>query len=64
MLCLMKSHNMAGIVDDSFVSPRASSKETMDQYDSLLKGWIFGSTSKNVLGAVIDLASAKDVWDK
>ncbi|KAI3709299.1 hypothetical protein L2E82_39059 [Cichorium intybus] len=36
----------------------------MDQYDSLLKGWIFGSASENVLGAVVDLISAKDVWDK
>ncbi|KAI3709298.1 hypothetical protein L2E82_39058 [Cichorium intybus] len=36
----------------------------MDQYDSLLKGWIFGSVSENVLGAVVDLISAKDVWDK
>nr|GEV06822.1 ankyrin repeat-containing domain, PGG domain protein [Tanacetum cinerariifolium] len=64
MLCLMKCHNMAGFVDDAYVSPRASSKEIMDQYDSLLKGWIFGSTSENVLGAIVDLASAKDVWEQ
>ncbi|GJX74216.1 hypothetical protein Tco_0312811 [Tanacetum coccineum] len=64
MLCLMKSHNMGGIVDKSLVSPRASNNETMDQYDSLLKGWIFGSASENVLDAVVDLVSAKDVWDK
>ncbi|GJY81709.1 hypothetical protein Tco_0494460 [Tanacetum coccineum] len=55
---------MGGIVDDSLVNPKTSSQETMDQYDSLLKGWIFGSASENVLGAVVDLASAKDVWDK
>ncbi|PWA43153.1 Ankyrin repeat-containing protein [Artemisia annua] len=64
MLCLMKSHNMAGIVDDAYESPSTSSKKIMDQYDSLLKGWIFGSASENVLGAVVDLASAKDVWDQ
>ncbi|PWA74942.1 ankyrin repeat-containing domain, PGG domain, Gag-polypeptide of LTR copia-type [Artemisia annua] len=65
MLCLMKSHNMAGIVDDAYKSPGASSEdEIMDQYDSLLKGWIFGSVSENVLGAIVDLASAKDAWDK
>ncbi|GKC22922.1 hypothetical protein Tco_1025072 [Tanacetum coccineum] len=64
MLCLMKSHNMGGIVDKSLVSPRASSEDIMRQYDSLLKGWIFGSASENVLGAVVDLDSAKDVWDK
>ncbi|XP_023733803.1 uncharacterized protein LOC111881632 [Lactuca sativa] len=64
MLCLMKSHNMVGLVDDSIVGPRASTNEIMDQYDTLLKGWIFGSVSQNVLGAVVDLISAKDVWDK
>ncbi|GKF02463.1 hypothetical protein Tco_0029386, partial [Tanacetum coccineum] len=64
MVCLMKSHNMGGIVDKSLVSPRASNNETMDQYDSLLKGWIFDSASENVLDAVVDLVSAKDVWDK
>lgn len=64
MLCLMKSHNMVGLVDDSVVGPRASTNEIMDQYDTLLKGWIFGSVSQNVLGAVVDLISAKDVWDK
>ncbi|PWA75603.1 ankyrin repeat-containing domain, PGG domain, Gag-polypeptide of LTR copia-type [Artemisia annua] len=64
MLCLMSTHNMRGIVDDAYVSPRASRKEIMYQYDSLLKGWIFGSVSENVLGTVIDLDSAKDVWNK
>nr|GEU65893.1 ankyrin repeat-containing domain, PGG domain, Gag-polypeptide of LTR copia-type [Tanacetum cinerariifolium] len=64
MLCLMQSHNMAGIVDSAFARPSASSKHIMDQYDSLLKGWIFGSVSENVLGAIIDLASARDVWDR
>ncbi|GKG28078.1 hypothetical protein Tco_0406405 [Tanacetum coccineum] len=64
MLCLMRTHNMGGIVDDAYVSPRASRKEIMDQYDSLLKGWIFGSASENVLGTVIDLDSAKDVWNR
>ncbi|GKF40872.1 hypothetical protein Tco_0124214 [Tanacetum coccineum] len=64
MLCLMKSHNMGGIVDDSLVNPKTSSQEIMDQYDSLLVGWIFGSASENVLDAVVNLASAKDVWDQ
>ena len=64
MLCLMKSHSMACIVDDAYESPTASIKKNMDQYDSLLKGWIFGSASENVLGAIVDLASAKEVWDK
>ncbi|GKC74348.1 ankyrin repeat-containing domain-containing LTR copia-type protein [Tanacetum coccineum] len=64
MLCLMKSHTMAGIVDDAYASPRASSKEIKDQYDNLLKGWIFGSASEDVLDAVIHLNSAKEAWNK
>ncbi|KAL4564147.1 hypothetical protein LXL04_028199 [Taraxacum kok-saghyz] len=63
MLCLMKTHNMVGLVDDTIVGPTASTNEIMDQYDSLLKGWIFGSVTENVLAAVVDLLSAKDVWD-
>ncbi|KAL4564142.1 hypothetical protein LXL04_028194 [Taraxacum kok-saghyz] len=63
MLCLMKTHNMVGLVDDTIVGPTASTNEIMDQYDSLLKGWIFGSVTENVLAAVVDLISAKDVWD-
>ncbi|GKD59542.1 carbonyl reductase [NADPH] 1-like protein, partial [Tanacetum coccineum] len=61
MLCLMQSHNMAGIVDSAYARPSSSRKQIMDQYDSLLKGWIFGSVSKNVLGAIIDLASAREL---
>ncbi|KAL4564114.1 hypothetical protein LXL04_028166 [Taraxacum kok-saghyz] len=64
MLCLMKSHNMVGLVDDTVFGPRVSSMEMKFQYDNLLKGWIFGSVSENVLDAVVDLFSAKDVWDK
>nr|GEU62649.1 ankyrin repeat-containing domain, PGG domain protein [Tanacetum cinerariifolium] len=30
----------------------------------ILFGWIFGSASENVLDVVINLASAKDVWDQ
>ena len=63
MLCLMKTHNMVGLVDDTIVGPTASTNEIiMDQYDNLLKGWIFGSVTENVLAAVVDLVSAKDVW--
>nr|GEU83052.1 hypothetical protein [Tanacetum cinerariifolium] len=28
------------------------------------QGWIFGSVSENVLVAIIDLASTREVWDK
>ncbi|KAJ9536767.1 hypothetical protein OSB04_un000071 [Centaurea solstitialis] len=64
MLCLMDTHDMCGLVDDAFDRPKALSIKIMKQYDSLLKGWIFGSVSNGVLGTVVDLGSAKAVWDK
>ncbi|KAJ9550921.1 hypothetical protein OSB04_014966 [Centaurea solstitialis] len=63
MLCLMETHDMRGLVDVAFDGPKASSMKIKKQYDSLLKGWIFGSVSECVLGTIIDLESAKDVWD-
>ncbi|KAI3701578.1 hypothetical protein L6452_26762 [Arctium lappa] len=64
MFCLMETHDMCGIVDVAFDGPRASSMKIMKQYDSLLKGWIFGSVRECVLGTIVNLRSAKDVWDK
>ncbi|CAI9293501.1 unnamed protein product [Lactuca saligna] len=64
MLCLMNSHNMVGLVDHTIVGPRIQSNLILGQYNSLLKGWIFASVNENVLDAVVDLKSAKEVWDK
>ncbi|KAI3701580.1 hypothetical protein L6452_26764 [Arctium lappa] len=63
MLCLMETRNMRGIVDDAIHSPNLST-EIMKQYESLLKGWIFGSVNEGVLGTIVGLDSANDVWDK
>ncbi|KAI3701567.1 hypothetical protein L6452_26747 [Arctium lappa] len=64
MLCLMESQKMRGIVDTNFESPGAMTEGIKKQYDSLLKGWIFGSLSEDVLTTVIDLESARAVWRK
>ncbi|KAI7746294.1 hypothetical protein M8C21_026585, partial [Ambrosia artemisiifolia] len=64
MLCLFDSHNMGGIVDDTFAGPTYSGTETLRQYDSLAKGWILGSVSEGVLSDVHNIGSAKDVWEK
>ncbi|KAJ9552003.1 hypothetical protein OSB04_016048 [Centaurea solstitialis] len=64
MLCLMESQQMRGIVDNLFDDPGATYFKTIKQYDSLLKGWIFGSLSPDVLRVVVDLESAKEVWWK
>ncbi|GJS73700.1 ankyrin repeat-containing protein [Tanacetum coccineum] len=64
MLCLMESQKMRGIVDAKFDGPGATSVEIMKQYDSLLRGWILGSLSEDVLSTIVDLKSAKLVWRK
>ncbi|KAF5818827.1 putative ankyrin repeat-containing domain, PGG domain, ankyrin repeat-containing domain superfamily [Helianthus annuus] len=64
MLCLLDSNNMGGIVDSTFVGPTNSDTNIVRQYDSLARGWIFGSVSEGVLAVVHNLGSAKAVWDK
>ncbi|KAK1407388.1 hypothetical protein QVD17_39003 [Tagetes erecta] len=65
MLCLLDSNNMCGVVDPAFAAPRdTGNPETMRQYNSLVKGWIFGSISENMLADVFHLGSAKAVWEK
>ncbi|KAJ9550931.1 hypothetical protein OSB04_014976 [Centaurea solstitialis] len=62
MLCLMKSQEMAGIVDDEFNNMVATKSKFEKQYDNLVKGWIFGSLSQELLIIVVALDSAREVW--
>ncbi|XP_076895747.1 uncharacterized protein LOC143548472 [Bidens hawaiensis] len=78
MLCLLDSHDMLGFIDGTLEEPREahSSKATIDiiaflsmyrewrRLDTLVKGWIFGSLSEDVLRAVADLNMARHVWNK
>nr|KAJ0196792.1 hypothetical protein LSAT_V11C700357500 [Lactuca sativa] len=84
MLCLLKSHAMLGFIDGTLVSPQmvVSGKEKVGEpnihwlwtrSDSLVKGWILGSLSKETLGCVLDRfadqkteedCSAMDVWNE
>lgn len=64
MLCLLETYNLHGIVDVTTTRSRALSPEMEKQYNSLVKGWIFGSISEELLGTVVDLGSAKEVWEK
>ncbi|KAJ0800118.1 putative ankyrin repeat-containing domain-containing protein [Helianthus annuus] len=60
MICLMESHDMCHLVEDG---PGDLSVKINKKYDSLLKGWIFGSVSEDVLRIVVDPTySAQDVW--
>ncbi|KAI3701568.1 hypothetical protein L6452_26749 [Arctium lappa] len=64
MVCLMESQKLHGIVDPKFDGPGAMHPVTIKQYDNLLKGWIFGSLSDDVLSTVVDIESARAVWIK
>ncbi|CAI9293565.1 unnamed protein product [Lactuca saligna] len=64
MFCLMETYNLHGIVDATVSCPRTLNTEMEKQYNSLVKGWIFGSISEELLGTVVDLGSAKEVWEK
>ncbi|MFS7906260.1 hypothetical protein Hanom_Chr01g00057221 [Helianthus anomalus] len=49
ILCMLGSNDMRGIVDAAFVTPRDYGSETMSKYNYLVKCWIFGSVTKDVL---------------
>ncbi|KAL8222923.1 hypothetical protein R6Q57_020322 [Mikania cordata] len=63
MLCLLDAHDMRGLLDHD-QTPTDSLPKMQKKYDSLLRGWIFGSLSEDVLRIVVDLHSAESVWER
>nr|XP_043633280.1 uncharacterized protein LOC122604452 [Erigeron canadensis] len=61
MMCLLEYHDMLSYVHHGTINP-------MDQWnkskDTLVKGWIFGTLSEDVLTTVLDLDNAYTVWEK
>ena len=55
---------MRGNIDANFDSPEAKSIKIIKQYDSLLKGWIYGALNEEVLKNVSGCESPRDVWMK
>ncbi|KAI3709306.1 hypothetical protein L2E82_39066 [Cichorium intybus] len=64
MLSLVNSYIIDGLMDDTSDTLKDSSNEIMDQYDSLLRSWIFDSISQDVLLKVNMLSSTKEIWEK
>ncbi|KAI7729699.1 hypothetical protein M8C21_031092 [Ambrosia artemisiifolia] len=64
MRCLLKSNNMCAIVDTKYIESADAVTNTMTQYDNIVKGWIFGSLTEDVLGKVFELNTANQVWEK
>ncbi|KAJ0667892.1 putative ankyrin repeat-containing domain, PGG domain, retrotransposon Copia-like protein [Helianthus annuus] len=78
MRCLLDSHDMLGFIDGGFSEPMecSGSKRMLNipafeathrkwkRSDTLVKGWIFGSLSEDVMETVVGLQTAYAVWKK
>ncbi|XP_076926214.1 uncharacterized protein LOC143589286 [Bidens hawaiensis] len=78
MTCLLDSYDMLGFIDGTIKKPQENngSKAKADvstfeamyrewkRSDTLVKGWIYGSLSEDVMGTVVGLQTANDVWNK
>ncbi|KAI7746973.1 hypothetical protein M8C21_018815 [Ambrosia artemisiifolia] len=63
-LCLIKSQMLLHIVDAEHPFPVDKGAHMIDQYNELVKGWIFGSVNEKVLNDLVDLGTAQVVWMK
>lgn len=72
MLCLIEGQDLLGFIDGTISPPEthrsAAGRSSNDNYllwrrtDMLLKGWIFGSLSENMVSEVFSYETSRDVW--
>ncbi|KAK9068987.1 hypothetical protein SSX86_013103 [Deinandra increscens subsp. villosa] len=76
MFCLVDAHDMVGFINGKLRKPLISNgsitKEALGAFeakyrewkrsDALVKGWIFGSLSEDVMGTVVGFETANQVW--
>lgn len=65
MLCLLESQDLLGFVNGEVLPPRKNAQHQHNLWrrtDRLVKGWILGSVGKDVLDAVWEKQTARDVW--
>ncbi|XP_021992207.2 uncharacterized protein LOC110889025 [Helianthus annuus] len=62
MLCLIEGHEMLGFING--IPPEAETEKYQwwRRSDALIRGWILGSLSEDVLNTTIGLKTAKDIW--
>ncbi|KAF5822261.1 putative PGG domain, retrotransposon Copia-like protein [Helianthus annuus] len=75
MECLLDSHDLLGFVDGTVKEPQEddTSKGNVADFkakhrewqrsDLLVRGWIFGSVSEDVMRSIDSYLTAKDIWD-
>ncbi|KAI3677337.1 hypothetical protein L1987_86962 [Smallanthus sonchifolius] len=65
MLCLIEGHDMLGFIDGT-LEPSPDTKPEKYQWwrrsDALIRGWILGSLTEDVLTTTIGLETAKSIW--
>ena len=67
MLCLIEGHDMLGFIDGTLEPPPDTNPDAAQWWrrsDALLRGWILGSLSNDILTNIIGLKTVKDVWVK
>ncbi|KAJ0606792.1 putative ankyrin repeat-containing domain, PGG domain, ankyrin repeat-containing domain superfamily [Helianthus annuus] len=64
MLCLIKSQVLLHIIDANHPFPVDKDVHMIEQYNELVKGWIFGSVNENELKDLVDMGTAQEVWMK
>ncbi|KAJ0817608.1 putative ankyrin repeat-containing domain, retrotransposon Copia-like protein [Helianthus annuus] len=64
MTCLLESYDMLGFIDGTLEKPEENMYREWKRSDALVKGWIYGSLSEDVMETVVGLQTAYDVWNK
>ncbi|KAL8493996.1 hypothetical protein ACS0TY_024973 [Phlomoides rotata] len=68
MLCLVESQDLLGFINGELVAPEEQGKTKTQDYavwrrnDRLLKGWILGALTDEVVRACLRFDTARDVW--
>ncbi|XP_047961681.1 uncharacterized protein LOC125206473 [Salvia hispanica] len=63
MLCLLKSQDLMEFIDET-PPPPENREDAWRRTDWLIKGWILGALTDDVIEAVVNLPSASAVWMK
>ncbi|KAJ0624727.1 putative ankyrin repeat-containing domain, PGG domain, retrotransposon Copia-like protein [Helianthus annuus] len=64
MTCLLDSYDMLGFIDGTLEKPEENMYREWKRSDTLVKGWIYGSLSEDVMETVVGLQTAYEVWNK
>ncbi|KAM0053496.1 putative ankyrin repeat-containing domain, PGG domain, retrotransposon Copia-like protein [Helianthus debilis subsp. tardiflorus] len=64
MTCLLDSCNMLGFINGTLEKPEENMYREWKRSDTLVKGWIYGSLSEDVMETVVGLQTAYEVWNK